>query len=155
MPCDLRTYPHNWKAFAFHIRATRAQYVCECRGECGRHHGHRCINRHGYRSPFMHGKVWLAAAHLCACSPPCANPAHVRALCQLCHLLHDKALHLKHRAEKQKKAHRSLRIDRAQPPGTNTPPQTSAPRGPIFGLWYGNSGQIAEAKVTVADLSPT
>ena len=35
----------------------------------------------------------LTIAHLCKCSPPCLNAAHVQALCQKCHLALDLERH--------------------------------------------------------------
>ena len=57
----------------------------------------RCTERHGQKATWARGKVILTVAHLCNCDPPCTNPAHVRAMCQRCHLRTDRKLHAAHR----------------------------------------------------------
>ena len=47
----------------------------------------------------------LTVAHLnghdgpCRCSPLCADPAHLKAMCQRCHLRYDGPLHVKNTRE--------------------------------------------------------
>jgi len=90
-------YPPHWKQFSAQIRFIRAQERCECQGQCGLHGGlkgqRRCVEVHRRKAVFAGGPVHLAVAHLCRCSPPCANPAHVIACCQRCHLRIDRYTH--------------------------------------------------------------
>lgn len=96
-------YPPSWRRFSHQIRAERAQGQCECVGECGLHCTHpgprRCQELDGHLALWARGMVRLTVAHLCACSPPCAHAAHVKAMCNRCHLRVDLPLHLRHAAE--------------------------------------------------------
>lgn len=85
-------YGEDWPAFSDSIRFGRAGGRCECEGECGRGtHVGRCPNMHG---AIAYGteetRVVLTVAHLCH-TPECR--AHVKAMCQGCHLHYDKAHH--------------------------------------------------------------
>ena len=95
------TYPDNWREFSRHIREERAGNRCECTGECGLHREHpgprRCSELNGKKAAYAKGRVVLTVAHLCNCSPPCANEAHVKAMCNRCHLRVDVKLHVRHR----------------------------------------------------------
>jgi len=46
--------------------------------------------------------IILNTAHMCNCSPPCTNPAHVFAACQRCHLRYDAFKHAATRAARAK-----------------------------------------------------
>jgi hypothetical protein len=96
MPCDLTSYPANWQELRRQILA-RARLRCECTGQCGLHGGtrspRRCVERHRAPASFAQGRITLALAHLCSCEPLCANPAHILALCQRCHLRIDRFKH--------------------------------------------------------------
>lgn len=96
MPHNRRKYPPNWEEIRVQIRA-RAANVCECRGECGKHRGRRCTETHQKPARWFRGTVALATAHLCNHGQMCANPAHLKALCQRCHLRLDSKLHWAHR----------------------------------------------------------
>lgn len=95
-------YPANWKRISAEIRFGRAAGRCECRGECGLHRTHpgprRCVEQHGQPAVWARGRVVLTTAHLCH-RPRCARRAHLRAMCQRCHLRYDAALHRQHAAE--------------------------------------------------------
>jgi hypothetical protein len=90
MPTDMTRYPAHWPAFSAWIRFARAHGQCECTGECRLHRAQRsntrCLEQHGHKAHFARGRVILTTAHLCKCDPPCANPGHVKAMCQRCHL---------------------------------------------------------------------
>jgi hypothetical protein len=90
MPFDKSRYPRNWDTFTHSIKQGRAKGRCECTGQCRLHQPNprprRCIELHQARARYFRGKVILTTAHLCACEPPCADPAHVIAACQRCHL---------------------------------------------------------------------
>ena len=106
MPIDQNKYPPDWSVISQRVRFERAGGKCECRGECGHEHpGGRCNAPHGvtvYRSK-AEPWVWylepgedaypvriiLTTAHL---DHDRANndDANLRALCQFCHLNHDR-----------------------------------------------------------------
>ena len=58
----------------------------------------------------------LTVAHLnakggpCACEPRCADPAHVKAMCQGCHLIYDLERHQIHASENRDKKRGQLRL---------------------------------------------
>ncbi len=101
MPCNYALYPSTWKLLRAEI-LTRAQLRCECSGQCGIHGGptnaHRCIERHHTQAIFARGRIVLTLAHLCQCQPLCADPAHIIAACQRCHLRIDRFKHSANRA---------------------------------------------------------
>jgi hypothetical protein len=96
-------YPTDWPAFSRRIRVERAQRQCECRGECGLHRTtggpRRCLERDGVPAIWAKGIIRLTVAHLnaaggpCQCDPLCTIDAHVKAMCNRCHLRYDVALH--------------------------------------------------------------
>lgn len=96
MPIDYKKYPPNWWDFRVRILA-RAALRCECTGQCGlhggKHAGHRCTERHHQPARWARGRIVLTLAHQCSCDPICANPAHVIAACQRCHLRIDRWKH--------------------------------------------------------------
>lgn len=99
-----RYYPPDWKAIARAIR-DRSGGRCECHGECGLHRTHpgprRCEERNGALAQWANGRIVLTVAHLngpdgpCRCSPLCADPDHLKAMCQRCHLRYDLPLHMR------------------------------------------------------------
>lgn len=125
MPIDYKNYPTNWHELSKEIRFTRAGGQCECTGECGRLHKvfvwgsfderivcqakHGAIIKHQVHKLELAeyenehtgemwrdgGKVILTTAHLCNCKPKCGNPAHLKALCQRCHLQMDMPHHVR------------------------------------------------------------
>ena len=103
MPFHVERYPANWRQVSLDIRHRRAQQQCECLGECGLHCTHpgprRCIERNQTPAQYARGRIVLTVAHLCACAPLCSDPAHLKAMCQRCHLRLDQALHLRHAAQ--------------------------------------------------------
>ena len=104
MPIDYANYPPTWKEFSYWIRTVRAKNQCECTGECGLHQPNptprRCREVHGRPAIWAKGTIRLTVAHLCNCQPICANPAHVIAACQRCHLRIDAKQHAANRAKK-------------------------------------------------------
>jgi hypothetical protein len=108
MPMNRALYPAGWEAFSVSIRVGRALHRCECTGECGLHlpvpdargqpgarllGERRCLEVNKQRARYFNGRVMLTTAHLCNCYPICANPAHVKAMCQRCHLRVDMYRH--------------------------------------------------------------
>lgn len=122
---DPTIYPPYWKQFSLYIRFERAQGKCE---QCGIENGWLKV-RHTVRNgwggiredvgPDLNAfagslvlkaaKVVLTVAHLdaegdvCDCQPRtgflCANPAHVKAMCQKCHNTYDVPKRRKNRME--------------------------------------------------------
>ena len=99
----MSAYPREWKNLSRRIRFERAQGQCECEGECGLHRTHpgprRCEERDRQPARWAKGLVVLTVAHLnaadgpCRCTPLCADPAHLKAMCNRCHLRYDVKLH--------------------------------------------------------------
>jgi hypothetical protein len=114
MPIDLTNYPPSWGPFSYSIRYLRANGRCECTGECGLHRPNpnprRCIEHHHHPARFARGTICLTTAHLCHCDPPCAIPAHVKAMCQRCHLRLDRQIHALHARATWRKKRQSTRI---------------------------------------------
>ena len=97
-------YPENWKQIVLEIRSrarnASGQEQCECKGECGKHRGSRCDEINHTRARHSKGKIILTTAHLCH-KTRCARRAHLRSMCQLCHLLYDVELHVMHRRQRR------------------------------------------------------
>ena len=119
-PCHRWLYPIDWRELSASIRFRRAKSRCE---GCGRPHGRLVVHlgdgrwwddeRQAWRcgkgrvvrrrpQPTDHGPpgrsthVVLATAHLDH-DPFNNRPENLAALCQRCHILHDKAEHLRRR----------------------------------------------------------
>lgn len=112
MPVNIKDYPASWPAFRITILA-RSLLRCECTGQCDQHQPHpmprRCCELQGKPARYFRGPVRLTIAHTCTCVPLCANPAHVLALCQKCHLRLDRFKHAAARLATQKR--KGLQID--------------------------------------------
>ena len=105
MPVDRSLYPADWECVSHWVRFERAEGRCEALRtdgtRCGAPHRAYVCRAHSdleqYVSPEAAGedfddeyrravRIVLTTAHLCNCSPLCADPAHLAALCQLHHL---------------------------------------------------------------------
>ena len=95
----LARYPKGWKMTVEIIRE-RAEGQCECVSECGLHPWGRCVEKQGRKAFFANGKIMLTTAHLnapggpCTCEPLCDDPAHLKQMCQRCHLRYDRPMHI-------------------------------------------------------------
>ena len=109
MPMNRAQYPDNWETISSRIRFERAGGRCECTGECGADHGGRCNAPHGetvwrredarhiWRLPdaetppvgWYAVRVVLTTAHLDH-DRGNNDEANLLALCQHCHLRHDR-----------------------------------------------------------------
>ena len=91
-----RQYPEHWASLSRKIRYERAQGQCECEGECGLHRTHpgprRCTEVDRTPAKWAGGTVILTVAHLCHDSA-CADEAHLKAMCNRCHLRLDVKQH--------------------------------------------------------------
>lgn len=97
MPVDLSRYPANWGEISLRIR-NRANWVCECNGECGGHKG-PCPAHDGVPHPLTGSIVILTVAHLGTGTGDKHDKMDVRdenlkAMCQRCHLLFDIEEHI-------------------------------------------------------------
>lgn len=93
-PSEKARYPKDWRAISTRIKA-RAGDQCECWGECGheRHSSkYRCPELQGQPAARFRGRVILTVAHLDHTPENCAD-ANLKAMCQLCHLSYDRAVH--------------------------------------------------------------
>lgn len=95
-PENKSRYPADWADISHGIKQ-RAQWRCECRGECGRPYDHldrddRCRNIHGRPAYGTGAKVVLTTAHLDH-TPEHCDPTNLRAYCQACHLSYDAEHH--------------------------------------------------------------
>jgi hypothetical protein len=106
-PENAARYSVDWPTIATKIKHERAQWRCECEGECGRgtHEG-RCPNRHGGRAYGTGSLVVLTVAHLDH-TPENCEPENLRAMCQGCHLHYDREHHARTRSETARTARES------------------------------------------------
>lgn len=124
MPIDYSKYPSDWHEISRQIRFERARSVCECTGECGTDHHkesepeideiyrdlaitlapNRCQAMNAGDHPITNSRVVLTVAHLCQCEPKCSDKAHLKAMCQRCHLRLDIESHVRNaRRNRQQK----------------------------------------------------
>lgn len=87
-----KLYPDDWQEISDRIRFGRAEWRCECLGECGRGHAGRCEARHNRPHPATGSMVILTTAHLDH-TPQNVDEANLRAMCQACHLTYDAKHH--------------------------------------------------------------
>lgn len=106
-PENRARYPKNWSEISAWVRFVRAGGRCECTGECGRASEHlavddgRCRNRHGqprWRGTGIQCAVILTTAHRDH-TPENCDPGNLLALCEGCHLHHDREHHARTRRE--------------------------------------------------------
>lgn len=103
MPIDYKKYPKNWKEIRDKI-LKRAKNRCECTGECGLHHGRRCIEENGKPASYAKGKIVLTIAHLDHDETNHKVKLNrLKAMCQRCHLRYDTPEKKKRRFEKKHK----------------------------------------------------
>ncbi len=94
-PENVGRYPPDWREISYRIRAVRANWQCECEGECGRGHIGRCPNVHGDVLQGPRANVYaivLTVAHLDRIPEHCGDH-NLRAMCQGCHLHYDRDQH--------------------------------------------------------------
>ena len=96
-PENKKKYPADWKAIVSWVRL-RSKNRCECTGECGLHHEHRCEEKNGEPAKWAKGKIVLTAAHLCH-DESCRNFEHIKHMCQRCHLRYDSKHHQENAAK--------------------------------------------------------
>jgi hypothetical protein len=114
MPFHRERYPREWEDVSRFIRFERAQNRCECTGRtetrilCGLHCTHpgprRCVEVNHTPAVWARGRIILTVAHVCDCEPLCADPAHLLACCQRCHVRIDQTMHSLHAAETRRRS---------------------------------------------------
>lgn len=95
----LRGYPLDWPLRSWFVRVVRARNRCEW---CGarNHHPHPDTGSH----------VVLTTAHVYDRAPAAASLLNLAALCQRCHLNHDRAQHLQSRRANRDRANGQLSL---------------------------------------------
>jgi hypothetical protein len=114
-------YPPDWNQISARIRFVRANYMCECTGECGKDHTDmetddafsgwlrnenaepvkgRCTAIHAKPHPETGSKVILTTAHLNHREEEC-NDENLKAMCNGCHLRYD----AEHHAQTRRRNH--------------------------------------------------
>jgi len=83
MPIDYSTYPPDWKLRSRFVRFYRAKNRCEW-----------CGVENGQPHPVTGSKVVLTVAHVYDMRHMAANLLNLAALCQRCHLNHDRKHHM-------------------------------------------------------------
>ena len=83
MPIDYSTYPPDWKLRSRFVRFYRARNRCEW-----------CGAENGEPYPTTGSKVVLTVAHVYDMRHMAASLLNLAALCQRCHLNHDRAHHM-------------------------------------------------------------
>jgi hypothetical protein len=102
-PENAARYPAAWASISHAIKE-RAEWRCECEGECGRGtHDGRCPNIHGGYAYGTGSTVVLTVAHLDHAPENCGSD-NLRAMCQGCHLHYDIDHHAATRARTVREA---------------------------------------------------
>lgn len=83
MPIDYATYPADWELRSRFVRHYRAKNRCEW---CGAHNGRP--------HPVTGSTVVLTTAHVFDMDHMACSLLNLAALCQRCHLNHDRAHHM-------------------------------------------------------------
>jgi hypothetical protein len=107
MTFNRKKYPPEWPAISKRIRA-RAHGRCE--GPPGREledEPARCPARHGFPHPITGSKVVLTVAHVHDPDPMNCSDSNLYALCQRCHLNHDRPQHVAN-ARRSRRARRAV-----------------------------------------------
>jgi hypothetical protein len=96
MPCNYRDYPPDWFTNIRPSILARAEIRCE--GSPDHYPGCRAENVS--RHPVTRSRVVLTIAHLDH-DKLNNDPSNLRALCQRCHLRHDRELHRRNRQRRR------------------------------------------------------
>ena len=92
MPIDYSTYPKDWKLRSKFVRFYRARNHCEW-----------CGATNGEPHPITGSKVVLTVAHVYDMNHMTAHLLNLAALCQKCHLNHDRAYHMEKSRQTRRK----------------------------------------------------
>ncbi len=105
-----RGYPLDWPVRSWFVRVVRARNRCEW-----------CGARNHQPHPATGSRVVLTTAHVYDRAPAAASLLNLAALCQRCHLNHDRPHHLHSRRVNRDRANGQLSLFAA--PSTGLPPQ--------------------------------
>ena len=105
-----RGYPLDWPVRSWFVRVVRARNRCEW-----------CGARNHAPHPATGSQVVLTTAHVYDRAPGAASLLNLAALCQRCHLNHDRAQHLHSRRTNRDRATGQLSLFAA--PSTEVAPQ--------------------------------
>ena len=100
----LRGYPLDWPVRSWFVRVVRARNRCEW-----------CGARNHQPHPDTGSHVVLTTAHVYDRAPAAASLLNLAALCQRCHLNHDRAQHLQSRRANKDRANGQLSLFAATP----------------------------------------
>ena len=100
----LRGYPLDWPVRSWFVRVVRARNRCEW-----------CGARNQQPHPATGSRVVLTTAHVYDRAPAAASLLNLAALCQRCHLNHDRAQHLQSRRANKDRANGQLSLFAAAP----------------------------------------
>ena len=106
----LRGYPLDWPVRSWFVRVVRARNRCEW---CGAHNH--------TPHPETGSRVVLTTAHVYDRAPAAASLLNLAALCQRCHLNHDRAQHIQSRRANKDRANGQLSLFAAALPGRVCP----------------------------------
>ena len=95
----LRGYPLDWPLRSWFVRVVRARNRCEW-----------CGARNHQPHPDTGSHVVLTPAHVYDRAPAAASLLNLAALCQRCHLNHDRAQHLQSRRANKDRANGQLSL---------------------------------------------
>ena len=101
-----RGYPRDWPVRSWFVRVVRARNRCEW-----------CGARNHQPHPDTGSHVVLTTAHVYDRAPAAAALLNLAALCQRCHLNHDRAHHLHSRRTNRDRATGQLSLFAAPAPG--------------------------------------
>lgn len=100
MPFDRSRYPADWEAISRRIRERSGG---RCEGPPGRApEAPRCEARNGAPHPRTGSRVVLTTAHVIDPDPMNVNDWNLAALCQRCHLNHDRPHHVRNAARRRR-----------------------------------------------------
>lgn len=108
-PFDRSSYPPDWDVIALSVKE-RAGWRCEW-----------CGAEHGKPHPVTGSRVVLTTAHVHDQNPMNCAPGNLAALCQRCHLNHDRARHLAKRKANRRRRRATGDLFRGLDSQTQTP----------------------------------
>ena len=94
-----RGYPLDWPIRSWFVRVIRARNRCEW-----------CGARKGEPHPVTGSRVIIGTAHVYDRTPAAASLLNLAALCQRCHLNHDRAAHIQTRRANKDRANGQLSL---------------------------------------------
>jgi hypothetical protein len=92
-------YPKDWKLRSYFVRFVRAKGRCEW-----------CGAEHGAPHPLTGSRVVLTTAHVFDDRPEASSLLNLAALCQKCHLHHDRDIHKANRQRAREQRMGQLRL---------------------------------------------